>query len=223
MTKWSIISPHCDDVESGMGGYISRAKAENPDLEISVLIMSVSPTHSNASGKLVTPEERIKEQEQAAEFLDYQVSFGFLEENSLLDISRGILINDIEKFINSTQPDELFIPLVSFNQDHQAVHDACITATRPTSGKFNPIEIWMYEYPGNCWGARTPDTGKYYVRLSKDNLRDKLQALACHQSQVQGKDEDLFGTRGVINLASQRGSECEHEYAELYYLLKWVY
>ena len=128
----------------------------------------------------------------------------------------------VETVLEWGQPDELFICLPSFNQDHQALFDATITALRP--GRFDHIKrIWMYEYPGNSWGPEPPRGGRCYVRMGRHDLTMKLAALAVHKSQGFGTDHlQHVGMSGSQALSALRGSECSAEHAELFYLLREI-
>lgn len=219
-SKWLIVAPHCDDMEYGMGGYLARMKGS---VEAHLIVMSCSSVKM-ALGRVAEASERVSEQEAACELLGVNFHrIAMNPENGLLSTSRESLVRDIETAIREVKPDEVFIPLPSVNQDHQAVHEAAMTALRPRPA-VQDIEVWAYEYPGNCWGPPPPSTGKCHVRLTDEHVSTKLAALRMHQSQLQGRsDHDPYSLYSVENMARERGRECCAHAAEVFYLQRWWY
>lgn len=212
--NWLIIAPHIDDAELGMGGWISRVKEENPETKIVLIVMCLSD-YTNRDGEYVSAEARQLEAYRAREVLGIDV-YLHLEypENKLPSVDYGELVAMIEKMVKKYQPDELFVPLPSFNQDHRVLHDACVTACRNVTVP----EVWAYEYFGNSWGDgyQAPTWGKCLVRLEQRHIDKKTSALKCHVTQ--NLNPDLWEIQ-----ARQRGLEANAQYAEAFYLMRWVY
>lgn len=223
MNKWLIISPHCDDMELGMGGYISKVRRGHEDVHITLGVVSImgSPMRHSAG---TTKEIHQKEQDNACTVLgiDEWRAFTNFKENGYLNAQRDLFITYIEDLIEEVQPTHLFIPLSSFNQDHAATFDACITALRPTTTKYMVPKVWAYEYPGNCWGDQPPQYGGSYISLEQGDIDKKTLALSKHVSQVGGRGNTLFGKAGVKALARMRGLEAGLELAEKFYLIRKI-
>lgn len=210
---WLIIAPHVDDAELGMGGYIARAVEENPDIKITVLVMCLSD-YTNRDGNVVRASERHEEACRAAQVLGVQYINLEFDENRLPLVDYGYLVSKVELAVRNLQPKELFIPLPSFNQDHRVTHDVCVTACRNVIAP----EVWAYEYFGNNWGEgyQAPQWGKCLVRLEQRHIDQKTRALKCHESQ--NLNPALWEVQ-----AQARGIEADVQYAEAFYLMRWVY
>jgi N-acetylglucosamine malate deacetylase 1 len=151
-------------------------------------------------------------------------SFAFVRafyENQGDMVGQESLIRRVEEVIGGEKPDEVFVNLPSSNQDHNALHDATITALRPD--RFGVKRIWAYEHTGNSWGPPPPSWGRCYVRLTEADIAAKLNALWEHKSQFEGRGPQHSSPKGAQKLAALRGSECGAEFGELLYLLREVY
>ena len=112
-----IISPHIDDEILGPGGIL--------DKNTHVVYCGYDESHIP---NRPTSVDRLMEAEEVSNYLGH--SFQLLD-NHINEYSVTKLIGDIETIINETQPDEIYIPNPSYNQDHKAVYDAAMVATRP--------------------------------------------------------------------------------------------
>jgi LmbE family N-acetylglucosaminyl deacetylase len=207
-----VVAPHSDDAELGLGAYIHR-EHKSLDARVDVFVLAD------------TTRSRRLEAERAAQQLGIN-SYLFLEagEDSRLNtVPAGDLVQRIEGMIfDSGKIDELFIPLESFHEDHQVTHRAAIAALRPHKNRQFPQNIFCYEYPAQCWGPPAPSWGRVYAPVTEGDIAAKLAALKCYDSQWVSDDQSLFGRKGVVALASMRGAECLHEYAELFYTVRGV-
>lgn len=140
----------------------------------------------------------------------------WFEENKGLAADYGSLVREIEEIIKGY--DEVYVCLPSFNQDHRALYDALITATRPGVTKAN---LYAYEYPGNCWGPPPPTTGKKYLVCGRALARRKIEALEMHKTQFEGRFVNV-GPEAAMALMEMRGLECGPEEAELVYVLREI-
>jgi N-acetylglucosamine malate deacetylase 1 len=216
-----IIAPHADDAEFGLGGLLQTLRRNN--WAVRVVILAAGDYRASA-GRYIRSEDRQREAKNALDHLGVDdVAFPrTFAENGALETPYTELVDSVEHHIRQFCPSHLFTCLPSFNQDHRAVFDATITATRP--GRTPSLKrIFAYEYPGNCWGPDTPSWGKVYVPLPKALLGRKLNALRKHESQFNGKAGEHISLGGAEALARLRGSECGADYAELLYLLREVF
>jgi hypothetical protein len=100
-------------------------------------------------------------------------------EDTLLPEYGHDLIEVIEKEITRKQYDTVFIPARSEHQDHQAVHDAAMTALRPGMG----VKARVLEYPYVDHGSFTTNL---YRWLSPEKMREKQIMLAKFQGKNLG-------------------------------------
>lgn len=216
------IAPHADDAEFGCGGTI--AKAARNGHEVTVCLVSASDIRMRHSGERVQAQVRMAEQQRACRILgaDCRLLGSWIENEYGRELPR--MITALDELLAELAPDQLFIPLPSFNQDHQAVFDACIAATRPT--RIQPGLVAAYEYPGNGHGpggVAGPIAGKMFVAFGEDLLDLKLDALHAHRSQIAGREDALMGLQGARTLARFRGLECGHAFAEMFHVIRQVH
>ncbi len=240
-----VISPHADDETYGCAGTMARVKALGG--EVHVVLASVADlVHYGTEGeraadgdarsavpskKLVTQRTRLDEFEAVMKLLgvdDWDVLFTDAATHLALDtVPRkqlvGLLEADGRLSIDALRPTMVMIPALSYNQDHEALYHACVTATRPgASGeKYTVPFVLAYDNTSLFW---SPDLKRFhpsmYVDVS-DYLDVKIEALRMHQSQVRAP---LYhGSPEGLELATRvRGREIGVEAAEGFVQLRGV-
>jgi len=212
-----VIAPHPDDAEYGVGGYIAKC-AGVANVTIATMYAGDYPTYTTH----VLGEDRKSESLQAAKVLHTRIiHLDVCKDNDYMNYL-GELCLAVDMMLDKIRPDVLFIPLPSYNQDHQAVYTACMAATRPVK-EILPQKIYAYEYPMQNWGAGAEQhaiMGRTYIPLSNHDMDKKLEALRCYKSQLRKDEVNLSALGGVTALARLRGAECRQVYAELVYLIK---
>jgi LmbE family N-acetylglucosaminyl deacetylase len=198
--KTLVISPHCDDEVLGCGGAIANRE------DVFVYYLGVDLFH------VVTRITRMQEVEYVSEFLKFAYDIG---NNVVNSYDRKTLINEITNIINETQPEEIFIPNASYNQDHQETHDACIIALRPHDLNWFVKKVFVYEVDQYLlWGNNTFDPN-YFEGI--DDAK-KIQAYELHKSQVR-----KFRPQSLIkDMASIRGLSCNKPSAEGFKIIRYV-
>lgn len=229
-----VIAPHADDETYGCAGSIARIKSLGG--EVYVVVGSVASIEQyggeQTSGlRTVTADTRITEFQSVAELLkvdDWEVLFSGPDQHMALDsvprreLAR-LLERDARLSIDNVRPSMVMIPAISYNQDHEALFRACVTATRPCSPgdrHFVP-HVLCYDNTSLFW---TPERERFTPDLFVDIsefLQMKLQALALHASQV--KDPLYHGSPEGLELQSRwRGREISAEAAEGYAAMRVV-
>ena len=204
-----VFAPHADDAEMGCGGLIARLTELCQ--HVTIVVASCSSYTALHSKSVVDGTERVLEAGRAASLLNAKLEVWQFPENQLHAVDREKLVSNIESTLDACRPDLVLIPLSSFNQDHEALWKACITALRPSRTGHLPGRVWAYEMPLNSWGDTGKDTGftgKKYVPLDVCHLHRKNEALLCHKSQVVGRERSLISTTAITALARMRGLEC---------------
>lgn len=225
MTKKILaVSPHSDDAELGLGGYMHR-EGRIAGAETTVVVLAHGAfSSSKGGGQKVTSFTRKSEGEAAGARLGVH-SYQFLEvapDSAFGTMPAGALVAALEKVIFGEAWDEVFIPLPSFHADHTATYEASIAALRPHLNRVFPGRVYAYEYPGQAWGPPPPAVGRTYAAIADCDLDAKLEALSRHRSQWASHEQSLYGHRGVKALAELRGAEIGEPSAELFYLLRTV-
>lgn len=229
-----VIAPHADDETYGCAGTISRIKSLGG--ETYVIVASVASIEQyggdQESGlRTVTADTRLSEFESVAELLkvdDWEVLFSGSERHMALDtVPRRELVQLLERdarlSIDNVRPTMVMVPAISYNQDHEALFRACVTATRPCAPgdrHFVP-HVLCYDNTSLFW---TPERERFTPNLFVDIsefLQVKLQAMALHASQV--KDPLYHGSpEGLAMQSRWRGKEISVDSAEGYATMRVV-
>jgi len=218
-----VVMPHPDDETFSCGGTIVRAR----DRGAAVYVMVVSAgdlRHCRGEQQEVSGETRVAELEQAMSCLgvtEYTVVYRDSERHMRLDaLPRRELVGQIEReselAIDKVRPHAVILPAPSYNQDHEAVFRAGFAACRPhlSSDKhFVPI-VLSADAPQLGWRVE-PLQFNVYVDISGPYLRRKLEAHACHRSQVRPEPHHA-SLENLERLARLRGSEVAVEAAEAF-------
>jgi N-acetylglucosamine malate deacetylase 1 len=243
-----VISPHADDETYGCAGTMARVKALGG--EVYVVLASVADlvhygtegeraaagdapdgTVAVAGKKLVTQRTRLEEFESVMKLLgvdDWEVLFTDAATHLALDtVPRKQLVGLLEAegrlSIDALRPTMVMIPALSYNQDHEALYRACVTATRPgAAGEKHTVPfVLAYDNTSLFW---SPERQRFhpslYVDVS-DHLDVKIEALRMHASQVRAP---LYhGSPEGLELATRvRGREIGVEAAEGFVQLRGV-
>ncbi|MDQ7779127.1 MAG: PIG-L deacetylase family protein [Planctomycetota bacterium] len=224
-----VIAPHADDETAGAGGLISRVKADGG--KAFVMVMSVGDLdHFTGTRQRVHGSQRANELAAAMKTLgadDFDIVMTDSNLHMRLDtLPRRDLVNLIESgsrlATEKTKPTIMVLPAPSFNQDHEAVFKAGMTACRPHLAKLKAFQrlVLVADAPQLAWGKERffPN---FYVDISGIHLQKKLQAFACHKSQLRPSPH-----QGAVDalrlLAESRGREISVEAAEAYESLRAV-
>lgn len=213
-----IFAPHIDDAEFGLGGSMTLWRDQGDTTHV---VICAGETYMRGE-KRVDIEERLAEATTAFRLLGAQWRFDPLfKENWGHCCNYAYGASRVQHHIDHYSPDEVYVPLPGFNQDHTAIYELYQIATRPNS--MTPARRdYAYEYPGTTPAIPTPLHGLSYRRFGELHLTTKLAALSAHTTQFDGRPSGHIGLEGAKKLAALRGSECSAEYAELTYLIREV-
>ena len=216
MTDRSVlcVAAHPDDEVLGAGGTLARhADAGH---EVHVLIVTEGATTQYDDPELV--EEKVAAAEECGERLGIDtVHFGELPDMRL-DSTPHVEVNAvIEACIESVEPDVAYTHTHhDVNQDHVAVAESTMVATRPGSG----VErILAYETPsGTEWAAGDRFEPTVYVDVT-DHLDTKVAAFDAYEMEQRPYPHPR-SERAVRAKAATRGTEAGFEAAEAFRLLR---
>lgn len=214
-----ILAPHPDDEAICSGGLIMRAKHEAA--KVFVLFGSVGFSRQFLTNE-TNARERLKELKKASRYGNYSYDIIFQgDEFMRLDtVAQKILIERIEDATQKNKPDIVVIPnRNSFDQDHRAFADACITAFRPLPPalRHQPKTVLECEEP-YTWGGSEAFIPNFFVDISQ-YFEEKIRLLKYHATQLR---EDPFprSPNNLLRLAGMRGCEIGTQYAEGYKMLR---
>jgi len=223
-----MISPHADDETAGCGGLIRRIKQAGG--EAYVMVMSTGNLdHFDGKKSDVVASTRADELADAMKVLgvdDFEILWPEDDLHLRLDtLPRKELINQIERqarlCTEKIQPTMIILPAPSFNQDHEAVYKAGITACRPHLASLKAFQrmVLIADAPQLSW-AKEVFKPTLYVDIS-DCLETKLEAYRQHRSQ-QRPAPHQGGVEALRFLAKMRGTEISVEAAEAYEVARFV-
>lgn len=231
-----VIAPHADDESYGCAGSMARIKALGG--EVYVVLVSVGDLQHYADGpvadrrRLVTGSTRLAEFQAVMEFLrvdDWEVLFTESDMHMALDtVPRRRIVDLLESTgrlaIDRIRPSMLMIPAFSYNQDHEALFRACVTATRPgvrTQRHLVPF-VLAYDNTSLFWSLeREKFHPNFYIDIS-DFRQTKIEALKLHGSQM--REPFFHGSPESLDLAAQvRGREISVDSAEAFMCLRAIF
>lgn len=224
-----VISPHPDDEVFGCGG--TMAKAQACGAEVFVVIASVSDLRFYEKKSLVRCEERLGEVRRVAKLLkwkDFDVLFTDAKKHMKLDtVPQFDLIALIESegrlSMDRVKPDIVAIPAPSYNQDHRAVYDACMTSLRIHAGGYKhcPETVLVYDSPTLSWSSEEKHFHpNFYVDIS-ETLAMKLKCVSAYASQRRDS-RDPCSLESIQDLARTRGREVGRRAAEGFRLMRGI-
>jgi LmbE family N-acetylglucosaminyl deacetylase len=218
-----VITPHADDETYGCAGTMARIKALGGEVYV-VLATAGDVAHfDDGDTRLVTHETRLREFASVMQLLkvdDWDLLITDPTAHLALDAKPrkelvGLLESDGKLAIDRIRPTMVMIPAISYNQDHEALFRACITATRPAvrgQRHFVPM-VLSYDNTSLFWSfGRDRFHPTWYVDIS-EYLDVKIEAMRLHASQV--RPPVYHGSPESLELATLlRGREVSVEAAE---------
>lgn len=213
--KILILATHFDDDVLSFGGLISKSIRKG--YQVWVHVFTCGGPCSNVSG-----EERRDEFIEVMKFLNVtRYTFSGEGMDGLLDtVPNCTLTNMIDGMIKSWKPDEVYCSAQSEHADHQALCRAFTASARLKSG-YIPKLFAFGTYPFSDQLYTNPDGGKILNPLSEEDFLNKCEAFKLYKSQFKPAPSPL-GLIGVENQARYYGMLCGHEYAEMYYQLRYI-
>jgi LmbE family N-acetylglucosaminyl deacetylase len=195
-----VLSPHADDEVLGCVSWLEPGAT--------VFYCGIDEFH------VVAREERLSEVEAVAGLLGFEWRVGDFTVNRYSERFFD-LVQVLEQLINDVRPDVLLIPSQSYNQDHRAVHDASLVATRHHDRNFFVSRILVYEGPDNYLAQTSPFVPNYFRRVDPDR---KVAANALHHSQLRShRAPELLRL-----MAQHRGRQAGLDSAEAFMATRWV-
>ena len=106
-------------------------------------------------------------------------------------------------------PDVVFLPSsTDTHQDHQVIHNEGLRAFKKSS-------VLGYEMPWN----NTVFTSNTFIKLKKQNIEKKLEALKAYKSQ---EGRTYLNREFIMGLAKVRGVQAATDYAEAFEAIRII-
>ena len=220
-----VIAAHPDDEVIGCGGTIAK-HTENGD-RVHILIAAEGATSRQKKRNRLEVDEELTDLKTAAskskrilgaesiEMLDFP-------DNRLDSLDRLDLIKKIEEYIRYWRPNTVYLHHSGdLNIDHRRIHEAVITACRPTPGHC-VRSLLSYEVASSTeWqppGSGAAFQPNWFVDISNQWTK-KEEALNAYESEMRDWPH-ARSIDAIKYLARWRGAQVGVEAAEAFYLLR---
>lgn len=232
-----VITPHADDETYGCAGTMARIKALGGQVFVT-LVSAADLAHYSTDERGLRTQVTTAGQTRLDEFAsvmkhlkvdDYDVLFTDDDSYMALDaVPRKRIVQQFEAAgrlaIDRIEPTMVMIPAVSYNQDHEAVYRAGVTATRPGAPgqKYTVPFVLAYDNTSLFWsGTESRFSPNFYVDVS-EFLDTKIEAMRLHASQVR---QSLYhGSPEGLELATRvRGREISVDAAEGFVMMRGIF
>jgi len=125
------------------------------------------------------------------------------------DEYRQEILENLIQIKKEFDPDLVFVPSTKdIHQDHSVISREGIRA-------FKRKKILGYEEPWN----NIEIENKFFIKLTKDNIEKKIEALNCYESQ---KGRNYVDKEFIWSLSKVRSTQIGVKYAESFEIIRWV-
>ena len=220
-----VVAAHPDDEVLGCGGTIAR-HADSGD-EVQVLIVAEGSTSRQQERDRAQVLDELSALANAAQAAGSILGAAGVEllnlpDNRLDSLDRLDLIKRIEERFDHHQPECVYVHHAGdVNVDHRRLHEAVMTACRPTPGhvvrrllSFEVVSSTEWQPPGSA-PAFQPN---WFVDIS-DQWERKREALLAYASEMRDWPH-ARSLEAVEHLARWRGAQVGVEAAEAFCLLR---
>ena len=204
--KILALAPHPDDIEFGCGATIHKMANQGDE----IWYFAFSPCNRSMPDGF-EDDQLYRELEVSSGIMGIQKdrvrTFDF-EVREFPSVRQEILEILIEQR-NDLKPDLVLLPSsFDIHQDHQVISQEGVRAFKNSS-------ILGYELP---WNTPKFHHG-YFSIISEDNLKAKVEAINCYETQRGRNYSDSNFVRGLARL---RGVQAGTELAEGFELIRWI-
>lgn len=212
---------HPDDETLGAGGTLAKLCDEGYEVHIAIAATGITSRDDSDSSSLALHKLE-QDLVKAAGVLGVpanRVTLGAFRDNQMDSYPLLEIIKWLEAIIRSLDPQVLITHhRYCTNIDHQICHEAAVVATRPNVEK--QINLLCCEVPSSTGYLRPAAfEPNLYVRLNRDNLDAKLNAMKAYESERRAAPHPR-SDRVLEALAIVRGSESGFDYAEAFMIQK---
>ena len=232
--KILIIVAHPDDEVLGMGGTIKKLTKQSHNVKIVILATGItsrrSSDYSNSTDyksdeKIKnTTKKQLKELQKDAKNASKILGVTKLDmmefpDNEMDKITNLEVTKRIEKIIDEFKPQIIYTHSeYDLNVDHRIIHNAVITATRPTQ-KFIVKKVITFEVPSSTeWNFSKKFIPNIFVDISKE-LSVKTRAMKEYRNEIR-KFPHPRSVEGLEIIAKRWGSVSGYNAAEAFCLVR---
>lgn len=221
-----VIAAHPDDEILGGGGTFARLAEEGHNVYLSILgegMTSRSAQREDTSSEVLEglhgDARRAAEVIGAKDLFQYQLPDNRFDSVPLLEV-----IKIVEELVERVQPEVVYTHHQGdLNVDHQVLHQAVLTGTRPMEG-CGIREVYAFEIPSSTeWALQRipePFRPNVFVEIT-DTLEKKIQAMECYETELRPYPHPR--SRQALDVIARRwGTVCGCAAAEAFELVRSV-
>lgn len=221
-----VVAAHPDDEVLGCGGTIARLAKEGHEVYISVLGEGATSRYderNEAVNRLV--EELHARSHEVARYLSAKDVFLFSLPDNRFDTTPLLdIVKMVENLVDKLRPDVIYTHHAGdLNIDHQVVHRAVLTATRPLNNC--PVkEIYAFEVPSSTEWAFEQLGPMFRPNVFLDiteTLEVKVQAMQLYASEARPFPHPR-SPEALRAIARRWGSVVGLEAAEAFQLIRSI-
>jgi LmbE family N-acetylglucosaminyl deacetylase len=205
--KTMILSPHIDDEVLGCFSSIDE----------NTFIVYCGCDESHINFDWVKQRPKLKQRLAELDLVQKKHKFKYtILNNKVNEYKIQDLIPEFEKYINEFQPDEIYIPVPSYNQDHRVVYEAALTSLRPHDINFFVKKVFVYEQLQDLWNHNYHNFNPIYFKPV--DIEDKISTYQLYESQVR----NFRSPEMLKSLANIRGAQSNLPYAEGFEIIRYI-
>ncbi len=219
-----VISAHPDDEVLGCGGTLARLAGEGRKVFVAILGEGITSRYENQGEANASSIEALRRRSrESGEILGLQsILFHDLPDNRFDTVPLLTIVKLVENLIEELRPQVIYTHHGrDLNIDHEIVHRAVLTATRPIPGN-SVAEIYTFESPSS-----TEWTFHQFAPVFRPNvflnisgtLDLKLRALFCYETEIRSCPHPR-SAEAITAIAQRWGSVAGFQAAEAFELIR---
>ena len=221
MRQILVVAAHPDDEVLGCGGTIAKLVDEGASVHVAFLADGVLSREGDESEQSKAIDVRRLAARQCCDILGVEsITFGDFPDNMMDSVPLLNIVKKVEELVDKYNPDTVFTHHGGdLNIDHQRVHEAVVTASRPQNDL--PIKtLLFFEVPSSTeW--QLPDrvplfAPNWFVDIS-NTVERKIRAFEVYAEELRDWPHPR-SIKGVEYLARWRGATVGFEAAEAFSL-----
>lgn len=222
-----VVAAHPDDEVLGCGATAARLAQEGHHVHIAIMAEGITSRHAQRDQADAKQLSRLHHQARAAaaRLGAKDVVLFKLPDNRLDTVPLLEVVKLVENLVEKLKPEVIYTHHPGdLNIDHEVVHRAVLTATRPMAG--HPVrEIYAFEVPSSTEWAFQRLQPSFRPNVFVDvtsTLNVKLDAMACYDSESREFPHPR-SPEALRALATRWGSVVGCPAAEAFELVRSIY
>ena len=224
--KVLVVAAHPDDEVLGCGATAARLVQEGHEVHFSILGEGITSRHGQRSETDAAQLEKLHRQAHAAaaKVGVNNLILDKLPDNRLDTVPLLEIVKIVENLIERIGPEVIYTHHGGdLNVDHEVVHRAVLTATRPLA-KQSVREIYSFEVPSSTEWAFQQFQSSFrptvFVDVSR-TLEAKVAAMGCYETEAR-KFPHPRSPEALRAIAMRWGSVCGCGAAEAFELVRSI-